>query len=152
MFRRGIANALNISIDHVVKLTASEIQQGSRLRRLQSLQTKRYEVSYEVSLPSSTDLDVLVAKLNRIAKSGTMESQVFRQVLTDTEGVAKVGQIVSKIAAHTVDDKIATTSPVDDGKDEKKSWVAIVIGSIVIAVAAGCVGTGAVMIKRKMTS
>jgi len=152
MFRRGIANALNISIDQVVKLTASEMQQGSRLRRLQSIQTKRYEVSYEVSLPSSTGIDVLVAKLNRIAESDTMESQVFRQVLTDTDGVAKVGQIVSKIAAHAVDDKIATTFPVDDGKDEGRSWIAVVIGSVAIAVAAGCVGTGFVMLKRKMMS
>merc|ERR1712086_1231969 len=112
MFRKAIANALNISIEHVVKLTASEIQQGSRLRRLQSVQTKRFEVSYEVSLPNSTDLELVVAKLNRIAKTGSAESQVFRQVLADMEGVARVGQIVVKIAAYDMDDKISTTSPV----------------------------------------
>jgi len=154
MFRRAISKALSISIERVVKLTASEMQQGSRLRRLQSVQTKWYEVSYEVSLPSSTDLELVVAKLNRIAKAGTAESGVFRQELADTEGVARVGQIVSKIAAHTVDGKTSTTSPVtqvDDDTDDK-SWTAIVIGGIAIAMVVGCVAAGAVLYKRKMNS
>lgn len=154
MFRSGIASALNISIERVVKLIASEVQQGSRLRRLRSVQTKLFEVSYEVSFPSSTDLEVFVTKLNSIAKAGSVESQVFRQVLADTEGVANVGVIVLKIAAYNMGDRITTTpsvTRVDEAKEEN-SLTAIIVGSIAIAMAFGCVGTAVVMIKRKMST
>jgi len=95
MIRQAIADALGMPVKYVVKLTASKIGQGSGLRRLQPLQTKRYEISYEVLPPSSMDPDEVVEKANRIAMPRTVESNVFRQVLVATDGVAQIRQIAS---------------------------------------------------------
>merc|ERR1711959_626828 len=100
MFKGGIANALEVPTENVVKLSVSEIGQGPGLRRLQSIQTKRYEVSFGIILASTMDADVVVEKANRIAVPGTAESLIFRQVLTATNGVVQVRQIAMKVPAH----------------------------------------------------
>merc|ERR1712025_1176011 len=61
-FRRGIADALTVSIEDVVKLTVVEIGQGSGSRRLQSTKVRQYEVSYEVIPPKTMDPSVVVDK------------------------------------------------------------------------------------------
>lgn len=149
MFKRAIAKALEISIVHVTKLTALEIAPRPGSRRLQSTQTKWYEVSYEVMVPSFMDPDAVVEKANRIAVAGSAESQAFRQVLIATDGVAQVGKIVSKIPAQKFEDESGTT-PTQVGKPEDdKAWRSVVIGVVVILMAFVCLGTGAIIIKRK---
>merc|ERR1711939_372228 len=110
MFKRAIADALGVTIEHVVKLTVTEIGQGSGLRRLQAMQTKRYEVSYEISLPSSMDPADAVKKANRISLQSSAESQAFRQVLTTTDGVAQVHHILPVIPAHTMQEVQTTVT------------------------------------------
>merc|ERR1719198_2849641 len=102
MFMRAIAAAVNVSVKLVVRLEVSEINgsvevNSSGLRRLLSVQTKWYEVAYEVEVPSDMDADAIVLKANRIAEASSAESLFFREVLMATEGVEKVGQIVSTI-------------------------------------------------------
>merc|ERR1712072_218738 len=97
VFRKGIAFALGISIESVVELQVTEVQKGAGLRRLQSLQAKAYEVSYEVLPPESMDPDTVAEKANRVAVADSAESVLFRQMLKSTGSVEEVGQIVSKI-------------------------------------------------------
>jgi len=87
VFKRGIAKSLNVSMENVVKLTVTEIGQGSGSRRLQSSVAKQYEVSYEVIPPSSMDLAVVVAKANLMTTASTAETQVFRKVLLAQAGI-----------------------------------------------------------------
>merc|ERR1711977_559218 len=86
------------TLANVVELIASEIVQGAR--RLSAVQAKRYTVSYEVVVPSTMSVDALIEKANRIASAGSVESQTFRQVLTATDGVEQVSQVVIKIPAR----------------------------------------------------
>merc|ERR1719201_2441449 len=111
VFKRGIADALNVSIENVVKLTVVEISQGSGSRRLQSSTTKQYEVSYEVIPPSSMDPAVVVAKANLITEASTAETQVFRQVLLAQSGIGQVNQVVPKVVAYTFEEEITTPAP-----------------------------------------
>lgn len=153
MFKRALAEALDISIEHVVKLTVSESKQGTGLRRLQSIQTKRYEVSYEVTPPKFMDVDVLVERANRIATTSSVESEVFRQVLKSTDGVAKVGQIALKVPAHKFMDENTTSSPptqMEPPKDETSQTPLVVGGIAVVAVSFAVVG--AILIRRKMAN
>jgi len=154
MFKKGIADALEMTIEHVVKLTASQIGQGPGLRRLQPLQTKRYEVSYEVIPPRSMDPDDVLEKANRIAMPGTVESQVFQQVLVATDGVAQVRRIVSKIPAHKIVHESTTSAPHTqaDEDEDKISWKGVVIGGVTIAMGIACLAVSAVMIKRRMST
>jgi len=121
VFRRGIADALNISIEHVVKLNVVEIGQGSGSRRLQSTQVKQYEVSYEVILPSSMDPAVVVEKANRITEASTVESQVFRQVLSAQDGVSQVKQVVPKVVPYKFEEEITATPSAAVGPNKNDS-------------------------------
>jgi len=124
MFKRGIADALDIPIERVAKLTVNEIVGGSGPRRLQTIQAKQYEVSYEVIAPSSMDPDVLVSKANRITMPTTAESQMFRQVLATQDGVAQVRQVVPKILARKFQDEITIIAPLTGGEQDQDetSW------------------------------
>lgn len=149
MFKKAIAAALEIPAAFVSKLTAFEISKGSRLRRLQSIQKKQYEVSYEVIVPSYMDADAVVEKANRIAVSGAAESTVFREALTATSGVTQVGEIVSKTPAHykSVDKTLTTADP---DKDEK-SRTSLVIGLILAFMVVLCLVTSVILLKRRNT-
>merc|ERR1719160_202499 len=109
MFKRALAASLDVPLINVLKTTATLLGTSPALRRLQSLNTTRYEVSYEVMVPSYMDVDAVIEKANRIAEPGSAESNLFRQVLTDTDGVAQVRQIVAKVPAGKVE--ITTPSP-----------------------------------------
>jgi len=132
-------------------VTASEIGTRPGLRRLQSSQTKRYDVAYEVLVPSSMDADALVAKMNRIAVPGSSESQAFRQVLTSTDGIARVGQIVAKIPAYKVEENATTPLGSEpEPLEEENSWTTLVIGTVAVFMALLCGTTTALMLKRKL--
>merc|ERR1712118_159420 len=109
MFKRAIAAAVGLPVEFVVKLEVSEINRSSEInvslsgindtaqanpssgtRRLAAIQTKWYEVAYEVIVPSYMDADAIVEKANRIAVLGSEESNLFRDVLMATEGVERV--------------------------------------------------------------
>merc|ERR1719399_1090992 len=77
MFREAMATALDLSVDHVKELLVSEIERGQG-RRLQSIETQWYRVSYKVLVPNTMDPNVIVGKANRIAVTGSDESQAFR--------------------------------------------------------------------------
>jgi hypothetical protein len=151
MFRRAISKALDVAAEDIVKLAVVGISTGSR--RLQSNQTMRYEVSYEVLVPSSLDAAVVVAKANRIADAGSAESLVFQQVLTDTNGVAGVRNIEMKEPASVYEVTTTTVATnighVKKDSDENKRWRALVVGGVTILVVLICLITSAILIKRK---
>merc|ERR1719482_1275329 len=134
VFKRGIADALSVSIENVVKLTVVEISQDSGSRRLQSSSLKQYEVSYEVIPPSSMDPAVVVAKANLITEGSTAETQVFRQVLLAQAGIGDVKQVVPKVAAYKFEEEITTPAPSADVKDDTSGMSAGLIVLIVLLV------------------
>jgi len=153
MFKRAIAKAVGVSLEHVVKITVLTMNTSSR--RLQSNETVTYEVSYEVMVPKSYDVAVIVAKANLIAVDGSSESQMFQQALTDTTGVMEVKSIVSKEAATAVEIE-STTLPGSDNaqnKDtEERNWKALAIGGVAILAILICFSTTAILIKRNRSS
>jgi muconolactone delta-isomerase len=153
MFRRAIANVLEVPLVNVAKVTASEIETRPGLRRLQSTQTKRYDVAYEVIVPSGMDADAMVEKMNRIAMSGSSESQAFRQVLTSADGIAQVGQIVAKIPARKFEEKATTplgSQPEPQEEKEENSWTSLVVGSVAVFMALLCGTTTILLLRRKL--
>jgi len=151
IFKRAIANVLEVPLVNVAKLIASEIETRPGLRRLQSTQTKRYDVAYEVIVPSGMDADALVEKMNRIAVSGSSESQAFRQVLTSADGIAQVGQIVAKIPASKFEENATTPlGSKPEPLEEENSWTSLVIGSVAVFMALLCGTTTALLLKRKL--
>jgi len=154
-FRRGIADALTVSIEDVVKLTVVEIGQDSGSRRLQSTKVRQYEVSYEVIPPKTMDPSVVVDKANFITKASTAETQVFRQVLLSLGGVATVNQVVPKVVAYQFEEELTTPEPsanVGPNKSEASGMSAGLIVLIVLLVflCLVLVVVGVVVIKRKM--
>jgi len=155
VFKRGIADALNVFIENVVKLTVVEIGQGSGSRRLQSTKMKQYEVSYEVIPPRTMDPSVVVNKANRITEASTAETQVFRQVLLALGGVATVNQVVPKVVAYQFEEELTTPAPstgVETNKSEASGMSAGLIVLIVLSVllCLVLVIVGVVVIKLKM--
>merc|ERR1712232_1004782 len=136
MFKEAIAEALEIPIDNVVKLEVSEINQGAGLRRLQSTQTKRYEISYEVLPLKSMDPEVFVAKANHIFEENTVESQTFYQTLT-TSGVTEIRQVVPKLAAYIISDTTTTTTTTTTSAVEANTTSHV--GLVVLGVTLGCI-------------
>merc|ERR1719482_4571 len=134
VFKRGIADALSVSIENVVKLTVVEISQDSGSRRLQSSSLKQYEVSYEVIPPSSMDPAVVVAKANLITEGSTAETQVFRQVLLAQAGIGQVKQVVPKVAAYKFEEEITTPAPSVDVGSHKNDTSGMAAGLIVLIV------------------
>jgi hypothetical protein len=150
MFKRAIAESLEVPLANVVELVASEIVQGAR--RLSAVQAKRYTVSYEVVVPSTMSVDALIEKANRIAGAGSVESQVFRQVLTATDGVEQVSQVVIKIPAQVGQIEEIMAMSVDKTPtqtDEGKNWTALIIGGIAIVLAVTCLASSAVFLMRR---
>jgi len=150
MFKRGIADALEVSIEYVVELKVSEIALGGGLRRLQSVQAKRYVVSYTILLPESVDADVVVAKANRIAMTSSAESQVFQQALTATKGVAQVRYIKSKKPAHKIGNGTTSTSPHSQAEQDQNETLqmSLAIGGTTIFMALLCF-VASILIKRR---
>jgi hypothetical protein len=155
MFKRAIASAVEVPLGFVMKLEVTEIEQGSGSRRLQSIETKRYEVAYEVIVASDMDPNDVVEKANRIAVPGTAESQLFRDVLMATDGVERVGKIVAKIPAYKVSDEASSLPPSTpkNQKEDEKPWKSLAIGAIAIVLGLSCLLiTSAILIKRKFAS
>jgi hypothetical protein len=155
VFKRGIAESLNVSIENVVKLTVVEIGQGSGSRRLQSSTSKQYEVSYEVIPPSSMDPAVVVAKANLMTEASTAETQVFRQVLMAQDGIGQVKQVVPKVVAYKFEEEITTPAPSADvgptGNDTSgMSAGLIVLIVLLVLLCLVSVVVGIVVIMRKM--
>jgi len=100
-------------------------------------------------VPSDMKPDNVVAKANCIAESGSAESLLFRQVLTETDGVTRVGQIVSKVPAYTVSDSTlgAPTQPLKEEDDSK--WK-MILGGVGVFLLVSCLVTGGCVMKRKM--
>jgi hypothetical protein len=166
MFKRAIAAAVELPVEFVVKLEFSEINRSTQeklslsetnatlqtnlssgVRRLQAIQTKWFEVSYEVIVPRHMDANAIVEKVNRIADPDSEESKMFRDVLMSTEGVERVGEIIATVPASKM---VATTAAPSNSKEDESSWKAIVIGLSVAFVTVVCLGLSAVLIKRKM--
>jgi len=154
MFKRAIAAAVGVPVASVVKLQALEITpESGNLRRLQTVQTKRYQVTYAVLVKTSI-VDTVLEKTNRIAMPDTAESQLFRDTLTATDGVEEVRKIVAKTVPYKVDADVSTlapNTPQNEDKD-KNSWKPIVIGAVAILLGVSCLVTSAFLLKKKMTS
>jgi hypothetical protein len=138
MFKEAIAEALEIPIDNVVKLEVSEINQGAGLRRLQSTQTKRYELSYEVLPLESMDPDVVVARANRVFEANTVESDAFYQALT-TRGVTEIRQVIPKLAAYKISDTTTTTTTTTTSAEDVEANTTSQVGLVVLGVILGCI-------------
>merc|ERR1711907_3449 len=123
---------------------------SSGLRRLLSVQTKWYEVAYEVEVPSDTDADAVVSKANRIALTDSAESTQFREVLMATEGVVQVGEIVSTVPASKVGETTLGPDPQPSEEDDR-SWKAVIIGAVAVLLGLTCLVVSAIFIKRKMS-
>lgn len=165
MFTRALGAAVNVSVELVASLTASEIKQFSSQRRLQdnmtnltnvsleSNQTKLYEVAYELLVPDYMDVDEIIEKINRIAEPGSAESQLFRQVLISTDGILAVGKIVSKVPAYKVDEVIEETpDSEEDEDDDDKSWVAPFVGALCAVILVACMVIICIVVWKKMAS
>jgi hypothetical protein len=153
VFKRGIAESLDVSIEDVVKLTVTEIGQGSGSRRLQTSKTKQYEVSYEVIPPSSMDPAVVVAKANLITTASTAETQVFREVLMAQNGIGHIKQVVPKVVAYTFEEEITTPAPSavvgptnDDTSGMSAGLIILIICLVLLCLVSVVVG----VIMRKM--
>jgi hypothetical protein len=166
MFKRAIAAAVELPVEFVVKSEVSEINRSvqdnmslseandtlqnnlsSGSRRLQAIQTKWFEVSYELLVPSHMDADAIIERANRIAVSGSEESKLFRDILMSTDGVERIGEINATVPASKI---VATTAAPTNSKEEESSWKSIVIGLSVAFVIVICLGLSAVLIKRKL--
>jgi hypothetical protein len=138
MFKEAIAAALEIPIENVVKLEVSEINQGAGLRRLQSTQTKRYELSYEVLPLESMDPDVVVARANRVFEANTVEADAFYQALT-TRGVTEIRQVIPKLAAYKISDTTTTTTTTTASAEDVEANTTSQVGLVVLGVILGCI-------------
>jgi hypothetical protein len=138
IFKEAIAAALEIPIDNVVKLEVTEIDEGAGLRRLQSTQTKRYELSYEVLPLESMDPDLVVAKTNRIFLENTPESAAFSQALT-TNGVTEIRQVIPKLAPYKISDTTTTTTPTTNSAEDVEANNKSQVGLVVVGVTLGCI-------------
>jgi hypothetical protein len=163
MFIRAIAAALEVPVELVVSLTASEIDRTSgSQRRLQDNLTnqtslyerspkKFYEVAYEIAVPGNMDANEIIQKANKIAELGSAESQLFRQVLLSSNGIVGVGEIVSKVPAYK---KLPTQDapPATEEDEDETNWVSVVIGALAFMLGISCLVTTFVLIRRKMAS
>jgi hypothetical protein len=152
MFIRAIADSLGISKDDVVKLIIKVVE-GSGLRRLQTAESKRYEVSYEVVTPKSVDPEVVVTKVNSITEPGSVEAQTFRQVLTETPGVGEVRQVVPKISAFTFEDQAETndvsTTAQPFQAEVSTSWGIVVLIVFLVVLCLVVAAGSAIALKRR---
>jgi len=132
------------------KVTTTKDAASPNVRRLRFLsvlpggpeaKTTRYEVSYEVLVPSSVDPDVIIAKANRIAESGSAESQLFRGELTATPGVLSVGEVVVTKPASKVVEQVPSAAPKDEKNDDSSKG--LVIGLVIGAIGILCLLTSA---------
>jgi len=159
MFTRAIAAAVDVPMELVVSLIATEVQKGpGSQRRLsdnmanetshQDNKTKFYEVAYEIMVPGNVNVNEVMEKADRIAEPGSAESLLFRQVLMSTNGVVGVGKIVSKVPAYTVEE--ATTAA--PSEDDEKRWVSVLIGAIAFILGISCLVTTFILVRRKMAA
>jgi hypothetical protein len=132
IFRSGIAEALAVPVDNVVNIEVTEVIPDQGVRRLQAVQTKRFEVSYELLPPASMDPDTIVEKANLISSANTAEFEVFKEALESSSSVAEVGEIISKVPAYTFQDELTSTSPqiLADSGEEGSSAVPLVVGGV----------------------
>jgi len=119
ILRKGLANALNVSVNNVVRIVVSEIVTPQTLRTngprlLQSVLVVGYEVSYEVLPPASMDVDAIVSRANRITTEDTAEAHNFRTALTEESVVVEIRQIVPKIVARKFVDEIVNSPPQEE--------------------------------------
>merc|ERR1719502_37272 len=129
MFSGALAAAVEIPLEFIVKLNVSESEQASGMKRRlqenqtnqtnsQDNQTKVYDVAYEIIVPDYMNASRIIEKANRIAEPGSNESQLFRQVLLETDGVVGVGRIVSKVSAYKVGDEVTSVAPETPSQDD----------------------------------
>merc|ERR1719440_921424 len=155
MFKGALAAAVEIPFEFVVKLNVSEVKETSGTKRrlqenqssqtnqtnLHDNQTKVYEVAYEIMVPEYMDADAIIEKANRIAEPGSNESQLFRQVLLETDGVLGVGSIVSKVSAYKVGHEVTSVAPntPSQEEDDHEIWkvLGISLGLLFLVVAGG---------------
>lgn len=137
----------NVSLSETNDTLQKNLSSG--VRRLQAIQTKWFEVSYEVVVPGHMDADAIIERANRIAVPGSNESKLFRDVLMSTDGVEGVGEIIATVPASQI---VATTSAPSNSKEEESSWKAVVIGLSVAVVTVFCLALSAILIKRKMVT
>jgi len=107
IFKKSIAEALKVSTEQVTSLEVREIagSSGRRLRSLQITRTMRFEISYEIVLASSEDVDALLVIANAMTTPSTATSQVFWQSLSAQ--FPKVHKVLLKIPVRKFEDEIA---------------------------------------------
>lgn len=110
---------------------------------------KRYQVSYQVIVPSSMDPDAVVEKANRIALASSDESHAFRQALTATKNVVLVGRIVATIPAKTIVGQESTSLAPHNQDMDDRSWISVVVCGVAVVMAVSCLATSAILFKHK---
>lgn len=107
VLKRGIANGLSIPFSHVMKVLVEELDDTDESRRLDSVQRRVFEISYEAIPPIAMSPAQLVSKAEGITTQSTIESQAFLEVLLSESSVSEVPQVVSKIPARLFQDEAA---------------------------------------------
>jgi len=111
----------------------------------------KYEIAYEVIVPSSMDPDLVVEKANRIADWSTAESQVFRQELEATDGVVQARKVLTKISPHIVKDEATTASPSVEADQDNDNFVWVfAILMVVFGCLLACIYHNRILLQRMM--
>lgn len=105
--KKSIATALQVSIEQITSFEVREIggSSGRRLRSLQIMQTRRFEISYEIVLASSKDVDALLVIANAMTTPSTATFQVIWQFLSTQ--FPRVHKVLLKIPVRKFEDEIA---------------------------------------------
>lgn len=115
LLKQGIADALGLSEQDVVKFKAVEVGSSPGVQALQG-STKHFEVSYEVLPPRSMNADAVLQKAKAIsikygAAGQVEESNAFQQAVSRHEDVAQVLTAVEIIVARKFEDEVLTVMP-----------------------------------------
>lgn len=152
-FKKSLVVALEVSTEQVTRLEVREIGQGNSGRRLRSVQTVRYEISYEIIAVSSRDADALLEMAKAMTTPSTTLSQVFWQALSAQ--FQKVHKVLLKLPVRKFLDEIAIVGQDTQDPAESPEWTSTTVAMLtcviflcVVCVVMGCLRTLVGMWKR----
>jgi len=118
--RLAIASVYSVDVTYVQKLIVVEIAKGDGnvksgdrfLRRLSEVQSRRFDVHYEITVPPEENWQEMLEKTGRKLGTDSEMQQLFAVTLQQQSKITLEG-MVSIVQARAFEDKVATTV---DGK------------------------------------
>lgn len=149
-FQKSIADALDISDGRVTKLEVHEIGRNDPGRRLRSIRTVRYEVSYEITPASSEDMvvDALLKLVTAMTTQSTTTSQLFWRSLSAK--VTKVHEVLLTLPARAFEDEIPIVGQVPQSSAESSGTTVGVTTTVLTCVAILCAVSVAALCLRNL--